>query len=134
MSGELEQTQGNALDLAASELRADSIDTTALVGALAARLEGALPRAVAVRRRRVGGFRSKETEIESIALDAGDERFELRSAGGRFECLRHQVVRGITLKREALPLADWIGAVVAAVTREAGLREQDRIALERLVT
>ncbi|HUB76393.1 MAG TPA: hypothetical protein VL977_05015, partial [Solirubrobacteraceae bacterium] len=95
--------------------------------------EGALPRLVAVRRRRVGGFRSKASEVTAISLDAGEERFELASAGGRVDCSRHTVVHGITLKRESLPLGAWIGAVVAAVAREADLREQDRIELERLV-
>jgi hypothetical protein len=133
MTGELEPQQGEALDLAAAEVRADAVDVQALVGALAARLEGALPHLVSVRRRKVGGFRSKETEVQSIAIGVGDARFELIRTAGGFDCTRHSVVRGITLKREQRTLAQWMAEVVAAVTDEAELREQDRIALEAMI-
>jgi hypothetical protein len=91
---------GQALDLAAAELRADSVDIEALVAALAVRLEEALPGMVAVKRRRIGGFRSKETAVQAISLSLGDVRFELQRNAAGFDCTRHAVVRGITLKRE----------------------------------
>jgi len=121
------------LDLAAAELRADAGDLRALVAALAARLEGALPRLVAVKRRKIGGFRSKEIEVESISVDLGEMRYELVSAGSGYQCMRHAVVRGITLKREQQALAQWIAEVVAAVARLAELSEHDRAALEGLI-
>ncbi|MGD0196338.1 MAG: hypothetical protein ABSC56_00330 [Solirubrobacteraceae bacterium] len=121
------------LDLAAAELRSDAGDLRALVDGLAARLEGALPRLVAVKRRKIGGFRSKETEIQSIAVDLGDARYELVSAGAGYQCVRHSVVRGVTLKREQQPLAQWIAEVVAAVTHLAELTERDRTALEGMI-
>ena len=125
---------GSALDLAAAEVRLDSADTHALIEALAARLEDSLPRLTAVRRRRVGGFRSKQTEVERIEVELGDERFELVQARGGFQCLRHRVVRGITLKRDELPVAQWIVELVGEVTRTAALGEQARISLEGLLT
>ena len=121
------------LDLAAAELRADATDMRGLVGALAARLEGSLPRLVSVRRRRIGGFRSKETEVAAIAVDLGDTRFELVASAGGYECTRHSVVRGITLSRERCPLGDWISEVAAAVIGRAGVTERDRAALEGLL-
>ena len=121
------------LDLGAAELRADAGDLRALVSALAARLEGALPRLVAVKRRKVGGFRSKETEVASITLELGDARYELAEAPSGYQCSRHSVVRGITLKREPCALADWIREVVAAVAGQADLSERDRTALEGLI-
>jgi hypothetical protein len=133
MSSELEPDQGEALDLAAAEVRADASDLQALIGALAARLEDALPRLVAVKRRRVGGFRSQEKEIRSILLDVCDARFELVRTPAGFDCTRHAVVRGVTLKRERRTLAQWIAEVVATVMAQADLREQDRLALEELV-
>jgi hypothetical protein len=133
MSSELEPVQDEALDLAAAEVRADAIDLQALVGALAARLEDALPGFVQVRRRKVGGFRSKQTEVQSIAVGVGDQRFELARTPGGFECTRHAVVRGITLKREQRPVAEWLQEVVAAVTLQAAVGEQQRIALEQLI-
>jgi hypothetical protein len=133
LSDEQTSDPGLALDLAAAEVRADSADLEALVAALAARLEEALPRVVSVRRRRVGGFRSKETEVQAISLSVGDERFELVRTPAGFECTRHDVVRGITLKRERQLIADWIKDVVAAVTRTAELGQQTRSTLEGLV-
>jgi hypothetical protein len=124
---------GQQLDLAAAELRADRIDTRALIDALAARLEDALPRLAVVKRRRVGGFRSKQTEIERIDVVLDDQRFELEDARGGLRCTRHTVVRGITLKREELPLTDWVAELVAAVTSAASIGEQDRAALEGLL-
>jgi AcrR family transcriptional regulator len=124
---------GLELDLAAAELRADSLDLDALVAALAARLEDALPHFVIVKRSRVGGFRSKETEVRTITLNLGDARFELERTVGGFACTRHAVVRGITLRREEQPLDAWVDDVVAAVAQTAGVGEQARIALEGLV-
>ena len=125
---------GSALDLAAAEVRLDSADTHALIEALAARLEESLPRLAAVRRRRVGGFRSKQTEVERIEVQLGDDRFELLQGRGGFQCLRHRVVRGITLKRDELTVAQWIVELVDAVTRTAAVGEQARITLEGLLT
>jgi hypothetical protein len=133
LSSESQLDPGQALDLAAAEVRADRADLQALVAALAVRLEEALPRMVSVKRRRVGGFRSKDTEVEAISLVVADSRFELRRTPAGFECTRHAVVRGITLKREQRPLAEWIEDVVRAVTQTAAVGEQARIALEGLI-
>ena len=125
--------QGQALDLAAAELRADSVDIEALLAALAVRLEQALPGMVAVKRRRIGGFRSKESEIQAISLSLGDARFALQRSAAGFDCTRHAVVRGITLKREQCVLTDWIADVIEAVAQTAAVGEQSRIALEALI-
>jgi|GEM_PF-4747028 hypothetical protein len=121
------------LDLAAAELRADAGDLRALVGALAARLESALPRMVAVKRRKIGGFRSKETVVESLSIDLGDMRYEIVDAPGGYQCLRHAVVRGITLRREQQALGEWLREVIGAVAKLAELSEHDRSVLEGLV-
>jgi hypothetical protein len=124
---------GQQLDLAAAELRADSTDTRALLDALAARLEEALPRMAVVKRRRVGGFRSKQTEIERIDVALEDQRFELEDARSGLRCTRHMVVRGITLKREELPLTQWVNELVSEVTSAATISEQARMTLEGLL-
>jgi hypothetical protein len=133
LSADDQLEQGQALDLAAAELRADSVDVEALVAALAVRLEDALPGMVSVKRRRIGGFRSKASEIQAISLSLGDARFELQRNAAGFDCTRHAVVRGITLKREQCVLTDWIAEVVAAVAQTAAAGEQSRIALEALI-
>ncbi|HEY1775169.1 MAG TPA: hypothetical protein VGG41_03315 [Solirubrobacteraceae bacterium] len=124
---------GLTLDLAAADLRADSTDTRALLDALAARLEEALPRMAVVKRRRVGGFRSKHTEIERIDVALEDQRFELEDARSGLRCTRHTVVRGITLKREELPLAQWVHDLVTEVVSAASVGEQARMTLEGLL-
>jgi len=125
---------GSVLDLAAAEVRLDHTDTHALIEALAARLEQSLPAMTAVKRRRVGGFRSKQSEIERIEISLGDDRFELVQSRGAFQCTRHRVVRGITLKRDELPVTQWIRELVDEVVRAAAVGEQARIALQGLLT
>lgn len=124
---------GLELDLAAAEVRADREDTHALIEAFAARLEDALPQLAVVKRRRVGGLLSKRSEVDRIQVTLDDQRFELDHSGGGCHCMRHTVVRGITLKREELPVADWMRALVSEVTRTAAAGEQSRIALESLL-
>jgi hypothetical protein len=133
MSYEPESDPGMALDLAAAEVRADRGELQALVGALAVRLEQALPRLVAVKRRKIGGFRSKQTEVQAISLNLGEARFDLTRTPGGFDCTRHKVVRGITLKREQCELNEWIDDVVGAVTHIAEIGEQARSSLEALI-
>ncbi len=124
---------GDALDLAAARTRADATDTQAMLEALAARLAGALPRMTTVTRRRVGGLFSKHTEVERIQVDLTDERFELTHERGVVRCARNRIVRGITLKRDEVPIEDWIRGLVEEAVRTAAAGEQARIALEGLV-
>ena len=124
---------GFALDLAAAEVRSDRADTSAMIESLAVRLEDALPRMAVIKRRRVGGFRSKRSEVELIAVELGDERFELSAAGGGARCLRTKVVRGIALKRDEVPIDLWVRDLVEAVVSSAAVGEQARSVLEGLV-
>jgi hypothetical protein len=124
---------GFALDLAAAEVRSDRADTGAMIESLAVRLEDALPRIAVIKRRRVGGFRSKQSEVEKIDITLGEQRFELAQTPAGFQCTRHTVVRGISLKREELPVAQWIHELVEEVLRAAALGEQARISLEELM-
>jgi hypothetical protein len=123
----------SALDLAAASERVERVDTQALLEALAVRLEEALPRAVSVKRRRVGGFRSKRTEVERIAVELPEQRFELVQGGAGVACVRAKVVRGIALKRDELSMQEWIGELVGEVSKSAEISEQTRVALEGLV-
>jgi hypothetical protein len=123
-----------ALDLPAAALRADQAELGSSVEVLASTLEQALPRIATVERRKVGGFRSKRREVQRIAVALGDDQFELRTGEhGPPQCTRHKVVRGITLSRQELPMADWIAELIAGVGRSAEIQERDRIALEGLL-
>lgn len=101
---------------------------------LAARLEQALPQMTLVERRRVGGFRSKRHEVQRIAVSLGEEQFELARDQTRPRCTRHKVVRGITLNRQEMSMADWINELNAAVARSAEVSEKDRLALGKLLS
>jgi hypothetical protein len=121
------------IDLPAAALRADGADLEISIEALATSLEQALPGIASVERRKVGGFRSKRREVRRIAVPLGDEQFELLREDQRTQCTRHKVVRGITLSRQELPMADWIAALVDGLTRGAEVSERDRVALEGLL-
>jgi hypothetical protein len=122
-----------ALDLPAAALRADQAELGTSVEVLASTLEQALPRIASVERRKVGGFRSKRTEVRRVAVALGDEQYELRSTEHGLQCTRHKVVRGITLSRQELSTADWLAELIGAVTRNAELQARDRVALEGLL-
>jgi len=122
-----------SIDLPAAALRADGEELASSVEVLASTLEQALPSLASVERRKVGGFRSKQRELQRIALALGPEQFELRRTAQGFQCTRNKVVRGITLSRQELPIADWIAALIAEVTRTAEVGERDRAALEGLL-
>jgi len=120
-------------DLPAAALRADHQQLATSVEVLASTLEQALPAHTSVERRRVGGFRSKQRELQRIALALGQEHFELRRTPDGFLCTHNKVVRGITLSRQELGMADWLAAVIAGVTHTAEVSEHDRTALEGLL-
>jgi hypothetical protein len=122
-----------AFDLPAAALRADRGELESSLGVLASTLEQALPRFVAVERRKVGGFRSKRTEVKRIVATLGDERFELVAADQGLQCTRNKVVRGITLSHEELATSAWVAALLEAVGRTAEVTERDRAALEGLL-
>jgi hypothetical protein len=120
-------------DLSAGMLRADSGDLEGSVDVLARKLEDSLPAITAVKRRKVGGFRSKRTVVERIQVSLGDEQFEICRSQSGFQCTRHKVVRGITLSRKEIPMNEWISELIGGVSATAEITEQSRSALEGLL-
>src|SRR3954464_5689252 len=119
------------LDLLAASLRADATDTAAFLEALAARLQGALPGQVDVQRK--GGlFGGKR--VRRIEVRPGDTRYQIEGDGGQPPARRRNVVRGIALKTEELPVDAWIEALSADLLALAQTSERGRAALERLLT
>jgi hypothetical protein len=119
------------LDLLAASLRADATDTAAFLEALAARLEGAFPGQVDVQRK--GGlFGGKR--VRRIAVRLGDSHYEIEGNGGPPVARRRNVVRGIALKTEEMPVDAWIEALSADLVALAQTSERGRAALERLIT
>jgi hypothetical protein len=119
------------IDLLAASLRADSSDVGTFVEALAVKLEAAVPGAVRVERRREGLFGAKA--VRRIALDAGDQRLELRTVGAGIETRCSRVSGGIVLKSEAVDTDAWLATLGAALAIEAQRSQTTRRALERLL-
>ena len=119
------------IDLLAASLRADLSDLGAFVEALAVKLEQAVPGATQVERRREGLFGPKL--VRRIALDAGDQRLELRVDGARVQTRCSRVSGGIVLKTEAVDTDAWLAALGNALAIEARRSETTRRALERLL-
>ena len=123
--------QGLDLDLLAASLRADTSDLDAFVEGLAVKLEQAIPGQVRVERRRAGLFGPKL--VQRIALDAADQRLELRTSNGSIETSCSRLSGGIVLKRERLDVEEWIRALSEIVAAEAQRSATTRQALERLL-
>ena len=120
------------LDLLAASLRADSSDTRALVEALAAKLEGALPTATVVERKAVRLLSSRK-RVEKVTIKLGDDTYTLALAGASAKCGRRKTVGGIAIRNEELSLHDWLVHVTDALRAEAERSEAARAALERLL-
>ena len=119
------------IDLLAASLRADASDLRAFVEALAVKLEEAIPGGVRVQRRRTGLRGPKQ--VSRIALDAGEERLELRVDDGAIETRCSRLSGGIVLKSETVDTDAWLAALSRALAAQAGRSQTTRQALERLL-
>ncbi|MEV4421160.1 hypothetical protein AB0L40_14440 [Patulibacter sp. NPDC049589] len=119
-------------DLDAAELRAGGADLPRFVEVLAAKLEDTLPQNTVVERRSVR-FLSREKQVASIDVTLGDDGFGLRRDGARVVTVRRKVVRGITIRNDELPVADWVTGLGAAIAREAGESSAAHVALSGLL-
>jgi hypothetical protein len=119
-------------DLAASLLRADSADAQTLAEALATKLATALPEQTAVRRKG-SGLLSREKRVERIEVRLGDETFSLSVARHGAQAIRGKTVHGVVIKRDELPLEQWLQLLDRALAAEAQRSETARVALERLL-
>ena len=119
------------VDMLAASLRADASDLGAYTEALAAKLSEALPGAVRVQRGRAGLFGPKR--VQSIAVDTGAERFELRAGEATVETFCARVSGGIVLKTEPVGTEEWLQRLSVALAAAAGRSVTTRQALERLL-
>ena len=119
------------MDLLAASLRADSSDLTAFVESLAAKLEEVVPRQVRVDRRRSGMFGPKT--VQSVSVDLGDRRLDLRTERGRVVTRCARLSGGIVLKNEVLETDEWLAVLSDVLAAEAKHSETTRKALERLL-
>jgi hypothetical protein len=123
--------QGMRFELLAASLRADAGDTDAFLGALAAKLGGALPHRVRVERG--GGLFSHGHPVRRLAVNLGEWEYELAAGAGGLDASRTHTVRGVALKSEPLGLEEWIDALGAELAALAQHSAQDHAALQRLL-
>jgi hypothetical protein len=117
-------------DELAASLRADAADLRAFVEALAAKLQVSFPDRTRIER---GGFLGNK-RVRRIECELGEDCYVVEQDGGRVTTRRSKVVRGIALKNEDLPLAEWIDALSRELVGEAERSGQGRAALERLLS
>lgn len=108
-----------------------SADERSFLKTLAALLQGALSDDE-VRVETSGWFANKT--IKRVSLTLGDDLWALEDTGrGPLVASRMRVVRGIKLKSETLPVADWLQAVGVALDERAKTSQAARDALAKLV-
>ncbi len=131
MASEQDADTGLDLDLITASLRSDVGDLGTFVEVLAVKLEEAVPGGVTVERRRNGMFGPKL--VRRIAVDAGDQRLDLRTDGGSLQTLCSRLSGGIVLKSEEVDTDEWLRALSQALAVQARRSKTTRQALERLL-
>ncbi|MGE0049419.1 MAG: hypothetical protein AB7T01_10870 [Acidithiobacillus sp.] len=109
-----------SFDDSAAWIRRSQTDMKAFLEALAERLEQGMPGFVEVDRKKDGLF-SHHQHLEHLLVHAGEFDYHLNFNGTHVETLRARVVRNVVLKREILPLADWLKSLLqdtAAISTE----------------
>lgn len=125
---------GLGFEMLAASLRADETDAHAFLGALAVKMEGALPSQTRVERARDGLFKST-THVERITIDLSNMRYTLNAGRrGGLEAARSKIVGGVAIKNEGLGIDAWIESLARDLASYAESSANARAALERLVT
>jgi hypothetical protein len=86
-----------------------------------------------VRVERSSGLFGRKGGVKRLTVTLGDEHLSLARAGGGIAGERRHVVRGIVLRRDEVPLAEWVDDLARALTAHAESVAADRAALERLL-
>ncbi len=115
----------------AASLRAEARNAEQLYQGLATRLADEFPDFTRVETS--GGlFTSKRVESFEVTLD--DAMFRMRRSGRGVVAERSEVVRGIAVKTEPLPIDAWVEALAVALAAKAGSSSRTFDALRRLTT
>ncbi len=124
---------GESFDLSAAGLRAGGADLTVFFGALASKLEEALPERTSVERRGGGLLGRGPRTARSLQVELGSCRYRLRLEGGTLRGSRERLSGGIAIGHDALDADAWIEAVTGDLREEAARDTGARLALERLL-
>lgn len=115
-------------DISLAWMRRVHTDLRVFVEGLAVRLESDLPGLVEVERKRDGLF-SKTNHVRSLLVRADSDHYYLERDGARVLAVRSRKVRGVVLKREELPLAEWLQSLLQAIDALSGEMQQGSQAL-----
>lgn len=100
-----------SFDESAAWIRRSQTDMKAFLEALAERLEQGMPGFVEAERKKDGLF-SHHQHLVHLLVHAGEFDYHLNFDGTHVETLRARVVRGVVLKRDVLPLAEWLQSLL----------------------
>ena len=103
-------TDIDSFDLDAAEVRRSTGDLRAFSSALAARLEGALPGRVVVKRIKDGLF-SKESHVSLIEVRGERAVHQLAFAHGGVTATRAKSVRGVVISTTPVSVPEWLAGV-----------------------
>jgi hypothetical protein len=120
------------LDLAAAGLRADTRDLPALINALGAWLEDAVPGMAEVQRKRAGLLDSRKN-VSRIRVRLREDIYVLERDGAGASARRGREVRGITLKTEEMTVPEWLSSLAGALVSQAQVSEASATALRDLM-
>lgn len=123
----------DVFDLSAARLRADGGDLRMSLQVLAVKLEGALPAQTRVERSGGGLFGRGEKQVRSLQVTLGECSFSLGIVEGRLQGSRERRVGGISIKRETLAPADWVGALTEELRAESEQSQAAGQALKELL-
>ena len=126
------ESNDNALQIGVAAYLAKSYgeDERDFLESAALMLERALPDATLVERG--GAFWSKIRPVKNLTVTLGELEFTLanRDARASLEAQIRRSVRGVALKTETVPMADWIARLSAALSERAAQSHAAREALE----
>ncbi len=107
-------------------------DTRGFLPLLAIVLAGALPEETQIERK--GGLFQREKPVRKVLVTLGDQIYTLEDLGrGPLSACRVKVVRGITLKTEAMPAEEWLAELSAEIGTRAHQNEKAFFALRKLL-
>lgn len=131
MSDEFEEQEWVRVGVAAALSKQYAADQQTFLEELAQMLTSALPDEAEIQRS--GGLFSRKT-VHKITVPMGEFQYHLELPGrGGLAATRHHVVRGIVLKKEEIPVPQWVDEVSAALEERARTNAAARDALEKLI-
>jgi len=130
-------TEAGSVDMLAAALRADASDLDTYERVLVATIADALPSGMVEidRERRSFADRraGREGKVVAIRIRLGETTLELRSGHGGLTGLLARGVRGVTISRQEVPVAQWTQLLAEHLHALAVQNEQARAALGRLL-